>query len=269
MRSAQQTGGRERADLLNKLALDASLVVTQITVTVEGVADLLQVAESDREGKLNVVPTATLVRSALETHGQVDWMLDNTIDGFERARRYLTWRFDDLKQLRWALRNGADESDEYADAVVEVDAEEADLIASAERIGLSARHEVVRPNGNVEPARLSDASGNLKMPSYGKMVSSVTNSVHAYAALSGAAHGQRYSAAASVAPNPETGEVRFRGSLIPTPKLTLWAWGSVAFSGLKVCNWNGMPARKLNEHIRGEYASIQLMATIERYLNGR
>lgn len=192
MRATAGGGGRARAELLDRVAYDSILMLANVTLLVDGVADCLQIAGA-RDNAVNHPALSATVRPAVETAGQLAWLLDDSIDGADRGRRYLIWRFSDLRHQRHVLsdfRSGADEGA----AVAELDAIEGDLLDLAGAAKWGVRSTVRQANGDISAAVLLDRPGAKPepMPKITELVGKVASSPSLYSLLSVPAHGRRF-----------------------------------------------------------------------------
>ena len=244
LRSTAGGGGRERAALLDAVSIECAAAIAQTHLLLEGICDLLRCAVS-RDGALHMSATAVLVRSALEISGQTMWLLDLTIDGTERVRRYLTWRFDDLKQMRYLMQStsGDDATDIAASGFA--DNVEQQLVRSVTACGWGARPQRVKPK-SLEPACLLDGDGRaVKLPGMGEFAMIAAMSRDAYKILSLPAHGQRYGFHASFLREHVGGQARIFSSTIEPELLVRWTCMSVALPALCLARWNGLTEGRL------------------------
>src|SRR5205814_1897092 len=99
------------------------------------------------------------VRPALETAGQIVWLLSDTIDGEVRARRYLIWRLDDLRSRRLMLRDFRVGEDEGKAALADLDREEEELLELAAHAKFDTRATIYHSEGHIEAAGLLGPDG--------------------------------------------------------------------------------------------------------------
>jgi hypothetical protein len=133
-----------------------------------GVADCLEVA-AGRDNEVNVPILSMIARAALETGGQLGWLLDDSIDGTTRARRFPTWRFADLRTQRLQVTDFRPQRDEGAAVAAELDEVEHELHAAATAAGWVSKPTVVRGE-HLEAAALLDSGGkNERVPQSGEL----------------------------------------------------------------------------------------------------
>jgi hypothetical protein len=119
------------------LSHDSVIVLANLTLLVNGVADCLEIAVS-RDNAVNTPALSSVLRPAMEVAGQVAWLFSDNLDGHEHGRRYLIWRFSDLRHQRHVLGEFRPEADEEQVALKELDAEEQELLASRQGEGRRA-----------------------------------------------------------------------------------------------------------------------------------
>lgn len=206
----------------------------------DGFCDLLRSA-AGRDGALNTSASAVVVRSALESSGQSLWLLETGLSGDERGRRYLTWRFDDLKQLRYMLQSGSGVSEADQAASQYADNVEQELMELAEKCKWDAKPQLVRPQA-VEPAcLLSDDGKSVRIPGNGDFAVKAALASDAYMMLSLPAHGQRYGFHAATVADGETGQHRTSGSTIEPGLLVQWACTAAALPALALAGTGSQP----------------------------
>ena len=184
--------GRIRAELVDLLETDTRLMTAYSILLLSGVADCVEIAAT-RNNELNIPTLSAAVRPLVETCGQIAWLLDGTIDAEERVRRYLIWRFSDLRAQRLIVSAAVRDLSEAADAMAELDATEAELLELVDRAGWRAAATVTRAGGDVIAAALLDSDERrLPMPKPGALAMLVTSEPLAYALLSAPTHGARW-----------------------------------------------------------------------------
>ncbi|MGK2886166.1 MAG: hypothetical protein ACSLE8_15560 [Rhodococcus sp. (in: high G+C Gram-positive bacteria)] len=166
-------------------------MATNLTLIVDGVADLLEVA-TGRDNTVNLPALSIIVRSALEVGGQVAWLLDDGVDGSELGRRFLTWRFADLRQRRLLLEDFRPTNEVREAALDDVGKDEEALLADVASAKWSARCTVVKPNGLEAAALLDDAGKREHMPKFNELVGRITSWRSAYGLLSASVHSDRF-----------------------------------------------------------------------------
>lgn len=191
LRSSPGGGGRERSLLLDHLNVNVQVVAANLVLIVDGVADCLEVA-SGRDNAVNRPALSFVVRPALEVAGQLAWLLDDSIDGAERGRRFLAWRFADLRQQRFLINEFRPSNADRAPAATELEDVEKALLASVSAANWAATPTVVGPKG-FEAAALLDAQGKrVSMPKYNELVRLVSSTPIVYSLLCVPIHGVRF-----------------------------------------------------------------------------
>lgn len=161
--SCRRVGGRTRADLLDELSRESVIVLANLTLMVNGVADCLEIAAS-RDNAVNSPALSSVLRPAMEVAGQVTWLFSDNIDGHDRGRRYLIWRFSDLRHQRHVLGEFRPEADEEQAALKELDADEQELLDLAASAKWAARASTVNAKGEHQAAALLDRDGAKPEP---------------------------------------------------------------------------------------------------------
>lgn len=112
------------------------------------------------------------------------WLLNDVIDGTERARRFLTWRLADLRQQRLLLRDFRLLKDAREEAEAELDELEGSLLQRAAAAKWVAKATVVGPKG-LEAAALLDVAGKRQaIPRNNELVRLVSSTPSVYGMLS-------------------------------------------------------------------------------------
>lgn len=196
LRRTEGGGGKQRAILLERFRTEMVIASGYLTLIVGGVADCLQVA-AGRDNEVNGPALSFATRPVLELAGQIDWLLDDKIDAATRVRRYLVWRFADLRSRRLVAWNNS-EAGEIEALATELETEEKTLMDEVALAGWTA--EPTRPSNNgTMPAALLDDDGKREaMPRYGELVHRVAGSTSIYSVLSISAHVERYAMIATV-----------------------------------------------------------------------
>lgn len=247
-------GGRTRAELLDRVAYDSILMLANVTLLVDGVANCLQIAAA-RNNAVNHPALSATVRPAVETAGQLAWLLDDSIDGADRGRRYLIWRFSDLRHQRHVLsdfRSGADE----AAAVAELDDLERELVDLAEGAKWDVRSTVKQANGDVTAAALLDRLGAKPepMPKITELIRKVSSTPSLYSLLSVPAHGRRFGVLHGIqqqqAPDPQGKAELLVGGFGLPPNLCIGlASLSIDVPSRLLAGWNGIDASALHRSV--------------------
>lgn len=251
MRAAVGGGGKTRASLLDLLAGDAVFMIANLTLLVDGVADCLQIA-STRNNEVNYPALSATLRPTIEVAGQLAWLLDDSIDGGERGRRYLRWRFHDLRHQRLLLselRGG----DEAKAAFAELDRIGRGLLGLAASAKWSARATVVQPNGDIVAAALVDQAGEKPepMPKITELVRTVASTPSLYGLLSVPTHGRRFGVVHGVkqdgAPDQHGKVEALVGAFGLPPHLCIGlACLAIDRPGRLLAGWNGVNASALH-----------------------
>jgi len=191
LRGARGGGGVTRAQLLDELNVDLQVMVGYLALLVDGVADLLEIA-STRANKVNGPALANVVRPTVECAGSVRWLLDEEITAEVRVRRYLIWRFDDLRQQRRLLSGlrHVDPSKLHA-AHSELASSERDLLAKVESAGWRARPSQSTGAQYKSAALLTDTGTAESMPPFTKLVDDLPIPKGMYQLLSVTTHNHR------------------------------------------------------------------------------
>lgn len=191
LRSAHGVG-RGRAELLNGIGVDVGLMAGYDVLLLGGVADCFFAAEA-RDDAVNRPALSAAVRPVVEVAAQVAWLLDDQADPVERVRRYLRWRFADLKSQRLLLAALSASKENAAEAREALDRTEATLIGHTERAGWKAVRTKHTGPRSLEAASLLDEQGNrMGVPKIEVMARRVSQSPYVYALLSAPVHGARW-----------------------------------------------------------------------------
>jgi hypothetical protein len=193
VRSASGGGGRTRAELLGELSHESVIVLANLVLLVNGVADCFEVASS-RDNAVNKPALSSILRPAVEVAGQLAWLFSESIDGHERGRRFLIWRFHDLRHQRHVLGEFRPDSDEEQAALKELDATETELVDLARSAKWFARETTIAANGDVQAAALlvRDGAKPDPMPKLNELVRLVSSTPSMYSLLSVPSHGMRF-----------------------------------------------------------------------------
>jgi hypothetical protein len=237
-------GGRARAALLDALNVDAQVAIANLSLTTQAVADCLWAAEN-RDREINVPGLAFAVRPGLEAAGEIAWLLDSSIDSATRARRYLTWRFADLRDMRLLLDELSETNEEREAASAEVDEIERDLLDRVAAANWQADATVIGPGGTTPAALLSTSGARERIPKKVELARLVAGRRSAYALLSVPTHAVRYGMFQGMEVEEEsntTGQriARIGGFLLDSNLLIGLAIIAVANSGMRLASWNGL-----------------------------
>jgi len=236
------------------LGEDAILMIANVTVLVEGVADLLQIAGT-RDNAVNHPALSVVVRAAMETAGQVAWLLSDLIDGVERGRRYLVWRFNDLRHQRHVLSEFRS-NENVAAAVRALDNEEQELFRLVSEAKWQARPTTIHSNGDVSAAALLDRTGTKvePLPKVTELIRTVSSTESLYALLSISAHGHRFGVRHGLqksALNRGGGaEVLVGGFGLPPNLCIGLACLAVDIPSRSIAGWNGIGASELHAQVQ-------------------
>jgi len=254
LRSGTGGGGRARAELLDRLASDAVLVVANLTILIDGVADCFLIAAS-REGAVNIPSVSAILRPALEIAGQLVWLLTDAIHGEQRARRYLVWRLSDLRHQRHVLTDFRPNSDEDHRAQIELDSLERELLELAKSAKWNVRPTRVTPRGGAEAAVLLNKSGKAEaMPKISALVQLVSSTPSLYGLLSIPVHGRRFGMVHKLevtSKRDRQGRVTFDvGGFGVPPGLGIGlACLAVDYPTRLLAGWNGVDSASLHQRV--------------------
>ncbi len=228
-------------------------MVANLTIIVDAVADCLQVARL-RDNAVNGPGLSFAVRPGMEVAGQVAWLLDDRIDGAERGRRYLAWRFSDLRQQRLLLADFRPDA-AVAAAQTEVEAAEQSLLGDVTRARWQARPTAISPNGHIMAAVLLDPPQSPKaVPKINELVRLVSSTPSTYSLLSVPAHGVRFGAyhGLETEDDPLAGvpRSRVRGSAIDINLFIELAVLAHNRSVRLLAGWNGLDAARFHRDCR-------------------
>lgn len=192
LRSTSGGGGRARATMLDELSGECHPMTSLLVLVAGGVADCLDVARR-RNNEVNWPVLSIVLRPVMEIAGQIAWLLDDTIDGAARGRRYLVWQFDDLTRRRKLVHEFRDKSNPAP--AVEIEQQEKELLAQCDVARWQGIATSIRGNGRFKPASLLDGNGKREeMPSITDMVRLVSSSPSLYDMLCVPTHGSRLAA---------------------------------------------------------------------------
>lgn len=242
--------GRVRAGLLNAVSDDTLHMAAYCSLLLEGVADCFAVAEM-RDGAINVPILNASVRPVIEVAAQVLWLLDDAADPAERVRRYLRWRFDDLRSQRLLIQVVSVERTPSTEAVAELDATESELLALVAGCGWQARPTTSSGPSDVQAAVLLDEAGRkLGVPKLHRLAEQVTRTPFVYAILSVPAHGARWGVMTGTRTGLDAdGSVRMVGTGAD-PNLAMgMALLAVDTVGKLIAGWNRVDGERLHRAV--------------------
>ncbi len=190
IRSAREPGAVARVQLLDRLHVEAQVLVSHVALLVDGVADLFDAAKS-REFAVNVPAVSSVARSLVESAGLAAWLLDDQIDGVERGRRYLTWVLNDLQAQRLLVDMFRPSPEDAANLGGSFDRTEKDLLSVAAKARWTTRPSEL--HGTRRPAvLLNDAGKQEVVPRYEELTGMVSSTPSLYRWLSASSHGARF-----------------------------------------------------------------------------
>lgn len=174
VRASTDGGGVARAQLLGLLNVDMQVMVGHLALIAGGVADDLEIA-AQRDNAVNGPALAFVVRPALEVAGQIAWLLSDQIHAARRARRYIIWRFADLRAQRLLLRDFRGSSDETEAAARELDESETEILTLVAAAKWTARP-TTHNGGDLQAATLLGVDNKPeRMPSLAALVREVSS----------------------------------------------------------------------------------------------
>lgn len=238
--------GRVRAQILDSVNNDAQIMASYMSLLLGGVADCLEIA-SQRGNEVNRPALSVAVRPTVEAAAQVWWLLDDSVSATERARRYLIWRFSDLRQLRSTARDlkpdggGADETEE---ALAE---QERALLELTENAGWNASPTSVRGQKVTAAALLDEVGKRESMPRYGELVGLAINTTTVYGLLSLPVHGTRWAVLQGLQTgDPEAeGKHRMAGSGVEPNAAIATVTTATYRAGRALADWNRLDSAQL------------------------
>lgn len=187
----------------------------------------------------------------MEIAGQFAWLLDDSINGTDRARRFLTWRFADLRAQRVLLGDFRLSKEAVASAAADLDEREQELHDATTAAGWVSKATIMRGK-NFEAAVLLDAAGKTeRVPKNGELTRLVSSPPSVYGFLSIAAHGVRFGMRQNMQVEDEPDDdgaysVSVGGSGVP-PNLAI---GLSVLAVDRVCQllagWGGVHAQRLH-----------------------
>lgn len=185
----RQPNGVMKSQVIDELARDSHLVIATMAIYVSGIADVLFAAQK-RNGEVNLPALSLVTRAVMEVAAVQRWLLTDEIDGIDRARRYLIWRFKDL-DLQNRLITDSQGAEEFTERIL---AEaEAEVLELAVRFKWNARGRSVADGKKGPAVLLPEAPNNPgsveSMPSLTELVGAISDS---YQAISMASHGSRF-----------------------------------------------------------------------------
>ena len=252
----QGGGGRERANLHDRLNRDLMPFLANIGILVSGVADLFE-AGVDPDGRgLNTPALTVLIRAPLEAAGQVTWLLDATISPNERVRRYITWFLADLVSQRMTVDGVGNAPDELME---KLDAKEALALDWIRNAKWTAQPRTTSKRGNPVPPALLDTTGPqprpVQVPSKTELVNRLVGSDIAYSMLSISAHGDRWAITETMTVTDMTAKdgrklARVTGFGVSANMLKSAAQAAIVLPTVALARWNGVDTSAMNEPIQ-------------------
>jgi hypothetical protein len=245
-------GGRERANLHDKLSADMAVFATNTGIVVSGIADLFEAGVGERG--MNTQALTILVRAPVEMAAQMLWLLDSDIDADARIRRYLMWRLSDLNSQRKVAEH-ADPSPEILQALDKREQRILRWVESAKWEG-HARDEA----GNGSPPALLDTSDpekprRLAVPRIHELVRTMTTQPLIYALMSVPSHGDRWAVMETLRATGEPTSdgrqlVGVSGFALDPNMIKLLAQGAIFQPTIRLADWNGVDRSALNEPVQ-------------------
>jgi hypothetical protein len=250
-------GGKARAKLIDELSNSSKALAIHAVLLVEAVRDQFSVAAT-RDNAFNLPALTIIVRALAETAGTSAWLLEPGISPADRGRRYLTWRFNELKSDHLLLRDDLEqcEREEEASALAQaalkdLETRESALVAAATSAKWNARPRVRVANGDVSAAALMAAIGKVEpMPSSTKLVNQLGPGADLYALLSRPAHASLSNIEIGFRPGREPkrnqpGWLEYHGQGIgPDVALQLVAVSVMQSIG-RLADWNAVSTQRL------------------------
>jgi hypothetical protein len=239
--------------MLGNLNTEMQVLVGHLKLVMGGVADVLEIA-SRRENEVNGPALAYVVRPALELAGQIAWLLSEQIDGEQRTRRYLAWRFADLRAQRLLLRDFRASRSLIDAATKELDDIEDEIFSAVVAAKWTAQR-TTYPGTDIQPAALLGSDGKPeRVPGLGELVRSVSSTPATYGLLSVTSHSQRFGILQGlkvVASTPD-GQQQAQVSGFPLDPSLLIGLSVLAVDvpSRMLGGWNAVDASELHEHAR-------------------
>jgi hypothetical protein len=250
VKGAVSPGGRTRGDIIGWLAADGELMLAHLSLLIDGAADCFAAADN-RGGRVNATALTVVVRSALEAAGQIAWLFEERLSGVERARRWLTWCFDDVKQQRLLLatfRAGSDPNGEASDGLHRIEEELLRVTRDAGWIGRPSR---LLSSNHFEPAAILGEDGRAEeIPTFTQLVGLVSSTPSIYPTMSAHAHSQRFGIRQGLERGADVGDGKpmVQVTAVGTPVMVNLALAGLAIDrpGRLLAAWNGGDSTKLH-----------------------
>lgn len=258
VRSARAGGGVARAQILDEVSAHCLLICGHTVLLIRAVNDCL-IAARTRDDRVNGPALAIAARALVETAAMVAWLVDPGIGGPERGRRYLAWKFSELRNDRSLTADMNDLRPEFVAARAQQGAQEVHLFKQAAAAKWRAQASVVQPDNKIQAATLLQLTGTK-----GQSHPSITDLVKAmlpgnvYQLLSIAAHGRYSGIIAGTTPQGDPDKdggttVGMAGFGI-TPSMALFTViNSVTASTRQLAIWNGVSVAQLDRALRLAY----------------
>ena len=240
-------GSTARKALLEKLAGDIAIMTAHILVLGRGVADCLEVAMVG--SGLKMPAAASVVRSQAEAAGTVAWLLDDEVGAASRCRRYLSWRFNDLRSQRYVFGDSPGLAGPIAQA-------EADLIALTRNARWQARPYTESGGHHENASLLLDDGGVERFPKLSELALLVAGSESFYPLMSAASHADRWALHVSIdhssKRDDDAAHVLVPGFGAPPSLLLRAATVSAANPVAAYLGWHGADALRERLHERAK-----------------
>lgn len=255
LRSAPGGGGKSRAEFLDALSGEMTIMIHSVLFMVRGIADLFYAA-SHRNEDPNGVALVALLRHALEAASIVHWLLDNQVDGNERVRRYVIWRLNDLMHQRIILDQIGADAPYAGEAKKGIQAEEDPLFRGIERAGWRIKD---------QPPKvwlLKEDDTREVVPAFSYLVTRLSDNKNLYKILSDAAHASRSSIfnrlkTASETPDPNGKfEAQISSERIPNDHVIDLAVTAIAIPCIDLGKWNHIESRISYENLSRQVQAI-------------
>ena len=255
VRSSSGGGGVARARMSDEISAHCLFICGRSVLLIGAVADCLVAARS-RDNTVNAPALAISTRALVETAALVAWLVNPSIDGNTRGRRFLAWRFSELHSDRSVLKGMDDDRSEVIAARAEFGVREKELVDQATAAKWHARASSTKQDGQVEPAVLLQLN-SVK----GHAHASITDMVQAmmpgsaYQLLSIAAHGKYAGIIAGTRarsePDSSGGITVGMAGFGITPSMALTTvCNSVTSSTRQLAAWNCVGTEQLDSALR-------------------
>jgi hypothetical protein len=250
-------GGKARSKLIDELSNSSKSLAIHAVCLVEAVSDQFSVAAA-RDNAFNLPALTIIVRALAETAGTSAWLLEPGISPTVRGRRYLTWRFNELKSDHLLLRDDLEQLKTEGErsalaqaALKDLETRESALLGAATSAKWTAQPRVKAANGKVSPAALIATNGKVEpMPSSTQLVNQLGPGSDLYSLLSRPAHASLSNIEIGFRPGREPkrnqpGWLEYHGQGIgPDIALQLVAVSVMQSIG-RLADWNAVSTQRL------------------------